>query len=366
MVEERSGVLSQRATTNATYVSLFIRAQNSTDVQVSTAQGLILKLIGYFLNWGLYGVLCLQVFLYYLAFKRDKWVVKALVYGLLILDTVQTVLITYDVYIKYGLEYGNVAGLAAMRNAWLSIPTISALNATVVQLFFAYRIWKLSGSGILGMFVAVLAIAAGVGGVITGIQAKIIDNLSQVAVKARTALTIWLTITGACDVIIAVCMTVILSRKRSGFNNSTDDAITKIIRLTVETGTLTAILAMLTVILFFVFPSRSYWNIPIDMLGKLYSNNFMVILNRRIRMFGDNSDPTVPSTTITYGNSTQLSRLSGRTSVQVDVPIKVHREVWSKVDRDDDPNNIQLEDMTPKLGSSHPPKFAQSGHPGEV
>ncbi|KAK1234100.1 hypothetical protein PQX77_002700 [Marasmius sp. AFHP31] len=119
---------------------------------------------------------------------------------------------------------------------------------------------------------------------------------------------------------------------------------------------------MLTVILFFVFPNRSYWNIPIDMLGKLYSNNFMVILNRRIRMFGDNSDPTVPSTTITYANSTQLSGLSGQTSVQVDVPNKVHREVWSKVDRDDDLNNIQLEDMTPKISSSHPPKFAPSTH----
>ncbi|KAL0067042.1 hypothetical protein AAF712_005826 [Marasmius tenuissimus] len=348
MVEVRSGVLSQPAT-NATYAYLFISAQTSTDAQVSTAQGLILKLIGYFVNWGLYGVLCLQVFLYYLAFKRDKWVVKALVYGLLILDTVQTVLITYDVYIKYGLEYGNVAGLAVVRNGWLSIPIISALNATVVQLFFAYRIWKLSRSGILGIFVAVLAIAAGVGGVVTGIQAKIINNLGQVAVRARTALTIWLTITGACDVVIAVCMTVILSRKRFGFNDSTDDAITKIIRLTVETGTLTAILAMLTVILFCVFPNRSYWNIPMDMLGKLYSNNFMVILNRRIRMFGDNSDPTVPSTIITYANSTQLSGLSGRTQCASRRAHQVHREVWSKVGRDDDPDNIQLEDMAPKV-----------------
>ena len=120
------------------------------------------------------------------------------------------------------------------------------------------------------------------------------------------------------------------------------------------------------------------------MLGKLYSNNFMVILNRRIRIFGDDTDPTGDFTSITYGNAT---RLSGQTSVQVTegIPIKIHREVWSKADSED-PNSIKLEDMTPRvsssfrfsvstrfalaglnlfrflqIGSSHPP-FTQSTH----
>ncbi|KAF9254145.1 hypothetical protein L218DRAFT_806836, partial [Marasmius fiardii PR-910] len=106
-------------------------------------------LIGYFLNWGLFGVLCVQVFLYYLAFPNDKKSMKLLVYFLLALDVIQTVIITNDAFQKYGIEFSNPAGLAKMRNAWLSIPTISAINGTAVQLFFAYRIATLSGSKFL-------------------------------------------------------------------------------------------------------------------------------------------------------------------------------------------------------------------------
>ncbi|KAK1231963.1 hypothetical protein PQX77_004913 [Marasmius sp. AFHP31] len=271
---------------------------------------------------------------------------KALVYGLLILDTVQTILITNDAFIKYGLEFAQVEGLSKMRNAWFSIPTISAINGTAVQLFFAYRISKLSESRILGALVAIMAVAGGAGGLAAGIQSRIINNLAQVAVKARTELTIWLTISGACDVIIAICMTAILSRKRSGFNSATDDAITKIIRLTVETGSLTAILAIITVVLFFSFPNRSYWNVPIDVLGKLYSNNLMVILNRRIKI-SDGRTSNGPQTSSSHQNF-QGTR-NAHTSVAVEMPIKIHREVWSRADPED-PNTIKMGDMSSPVG----------------
>ncbi|KAL0574086.1 hypothetical protein V5O48_007871 [Marasmius crinis-equi] len=289
--------------------------------------------------------------LYYLAFPRDKRSMKALVYGLLILDTVQTVLITNDAFIKYGLEFSKVSGLSAMRNAWFSIPTISAINGTAVQLFFAWRISKLSESNILGGVVALLSIAGGAGGLAAGIQSRIINNLAVVAVQARTSLTIWLTISGACDVIIAICMVVILSKKRSGFNTATDDAITRIIRLTVETGSLTAILAIITVALFFSFPTRAYWNVPIDVLGKLYSNNLMVILNRRIKISDGRTSTTAPQTSSSHHNINPAR--NGTTSVQVDMPIKIHREVWSRADTDSDTNGIKMETMGSPAGM-HP------------
>ncbi|KAK1222542.1 hypothetical protein PQX77_014602, partial [Marasmius sp. AFHP31] len=47
---------------------------------------------------------------------------------------------------------------------------------------------------------------------------------------------VWLTITGACHVIIAISMTMILSNERLGLNIKTDDAITKIVQLIGETG----------------------------------------------------------------------------------------------------------------------------------
>ncbi|KAJ8092666.1 hypothetical protein PM082_006994 [Marasmius tenuissimus] len=192
--------------------------------------------IGYLLNWGLFGVLCAQVFLYYLAFPRDRRSVKTLVYSLLVLDFVQIVVVTNDIFIKYSLEFTNVQGLWAMRHAWFSIPMMSAINATAVQLFFAHRITMLSESKSLGLLVAIMAITAGTGGITTGVQAKIIDNFAEIATKARAALTIWLTVSGACDLAIAVCMTVILYKKKPCLNpeSETNDVVTKIIRLVVH------------------------------------------------------------------------------------------------------------------------------------
>ncbi|KAK1222543.1 hypothetical protein PQX77_014603, partial [Marasmius sp. AFHP31] len=147
------------------------------------------KLIRYFLNWGLLGVLCVKVFLYYLAFRQqDGWAVKILVYGLFILEIVQTIVITCDVFVKYGLNFGKVEGLTAMRHNWFSIPTISAINGTAVQLSFTYLIAKLSESRTLGVLVAILAITGGTAGIVAGLQSKIINNLMKVAVHARTAL----------------------------------------------------------------------------------------------------------------------------------------------------------------------------------
>ncbi|KAJ8096242.1 hypothetical protein PM082_011376 [Marasmius tenuissimus] len=148
---------------------------------------------------------------------------------------------------------------------------------------------------------------------------------------------------------IAVCMTVVLSRKKSGFNTRTDDAITKIIRLFIETGTLTAVLGVLTVGLYVTTPTRSYWNVPIGILGKIYSNNLMVILNRRLKV-SDSSEHSLVGSTPSHRNLP-----NSHTSLRVDMAgINVQREVWSRSDPED-PDNIKLEGITPSARvKAHP------------
>ncbi|KAL0067043.1 hypothetical protein AAF712_005827 [Marasmius tenuissimus] len=245
---------------------------------------------------------------------------KALVYGLFLMDAAQSVLVTHEAFVKYGLGFGNVRALAEVGTGWLSFPIIGAINAIAVQLFFAHRIMRLSESKLLAALVAILAIIGGAGGLTTGVQAKIINNLPQLSAKAKVAITIWLTTTAACDLVIAAAMTLILSKKRTGFNAKTDDVITNIIRLTVETGTLTAVLAILIVILYFVFPKASYWNAPTDFLGKLYSNNLLVILNSRMKI-SDGTNTSGPQTSFSR-HKTQSGTRNGQSSeAQADMPV---------------------------------------------
>ncbi|KAJ8092667.1 hypothetical protein PM082_006995 [Marasmius tenuissimus] len=319
-------------------------------------------LIGYLLNWGLFGVLVVQVFLYYLAFPRDKWTMKALVYGLFLMDAAQSVLVTHEAFVKYGLGFGNVRALAEVGTGWLSFPIIGAINAIAVQLFFAHRIMRLSESKLLAALIAILAIIGGAGGLTTGVQAKIVNNLPQLSAKAKVAITIWLTTTAACDLVIAAAMTLILSKKRTGFNAKTDDVITNIIRLTVETGTLTAVLAILIVILYFVFPKASYWNAPTDFLGKLYSNNLLVILNSRMKI-SDGTNTSGPQTSFSH-YKTQSGARNGQSSVaQADMPvINIQREIWESKDDFDGNENVRAELSLPSPAGTHPYSAPSTHH----
>ncbi|KAF9259660.1 hypothetical protein L218DRAFT_874253, partial [Marasmius fiardii PR-910] len=293
-----------------------------------------------FLNWGLFGALCVQVFLYYLSFPRDRLSLKLVVFIMLMLDTLQTVLITRDAFIKFGVKFADPTEFYRIENLWLSVYIVNALNGAIVQLFFAYRILTLSGSRILGMVVALLAVAGVAAGIASGVQAKIIkyNNLATNALMTRSES--WLSIGSACDVLIVICMVTILSRKRNaGLHPATDDAVKKIIWLTVET----AIVAVLTMALTFAYPTKAYCNILIDILGKIYSNNFLVILNRRRSDSYSLDTKTSVQPQMTQEHSLHFSTDSHRhTLSSMIMEVKIQRQVSTESD------SIKEEEMVPR------------------
>ncbi|KAF8911801.1 hypothetical protein CPB85DRAFT_646360 [Mucidula mucida] len=61
----------------------------------TTSQSLLL--LGHFFNWALFGILCVQAYIYYLAFPNDRlWPTKALTIFVFILELAQTVVNTRD------------------------------------------------------------------------------------------------------------------------------------------------------------------------------------------------------------------------------------------------------------------------------
>jgi hypothetical protein len=103
-----------------------------------------IQLLGYMLNWGLFGVLavqtckrtfyqtgrCLTSFSdnYYLAFPKDRLYVKALVYSLFVVETLQTILNSHDLFKMYGEGFGNPAALEDLHFSWFSIPILSGIG----------------------------------------------------------------------------------------------------------------------------------------------------------------------------------------------------------------------------------------------
>ncbi|KDR86151.1 hypothetical protein GALMADRAFT_1326045 [Galerina marginata CBS 339.88] len=104
------------------------------------------QIVGYLLNWGLFGVLTVQVFIYYVAFPWDRKQNKMLVYGTFLLETLQTILIAHDAFQTFVRGFGDPASLDDVGLAWFSVPLMTGMIALIAQAFYAYRVSVLAQS----------------------------------------------------------------------------------------------------------------------------------------------------------------------------------------------------------------------------
>ncbi|KAK0451652.1 hypothetical protein EV421DRAFT_1731468 [Armillaria borealis] len=230
------------------------------------------------LNWGLFGTLSVQLYLYYLAFPNDRRFTKYLVYGIYVIEFVQTMFITHDVFATFGYGFGDMDALTAKHLYWFTVPIMSAIAAGIGQVFYAYRIFILSKSRIISIFIVCISLTNYVASMFTGVysfQAGIITRLTSRKLHIAVG----------------------LMRSTTDFRR-TRILITKIIRLTIETGSVTAVVALLSVVLFIVFPNQTFYMTPTLIMPKLYANAVYMVLNSRFQIIGGRD---------TYKSSTDIS-----------------------------------------------------------
>ncbi|CAA7266185.1 unnamed protein product [Cyclocybe aegerita] len=236
-------------------------------------------LLGHLMNWGLFGALALQVYMYFLAFPTDPIRSKALVYGVFILETAQTLLLTQSAFHGFAEGFGNLLFLDEIGTIWFSVPIMSGIVAFMAQTFYAYRISVLAQSKIVASFIVVLALVQLGGSIATGVESKrAVFNSNFLGTHSYITTGIWNGGSALCDLIIAVCMTFYLSRRNTGMKQ-TQQVVRKITRLTIETGSLTAVIAILNFILALLPGRPTYYMATAGILGKLYSNSMLAVFN---------------------------------------------------------------------------------------
>ncbi|KAJ7807328.1 hypothetical protein B0H13DRAFT_2386530 [Mycena leptocephala] len=100
-------------------------------------------------------------------------------------------------------------------------------------------------------------------------------SLSSLLAESISA-TVWLASSAVCDVVIAVGMTHALYKRKTG--SFVNGQINRIIRLSLETGTLTAITALMDIFLFLGFP-RTTMNFIVNFpLSSLYTCSILAML----------------------------------------------------------------------------------------
>ncbi|KAI0794952.1 hypothetical protein C8Q75DRAFT_517786 [Abortiporus biennis] len=246
-------------------------------------------LIAHLFNWGLFGVLCVQTYLYYAAFPKDRWIPKAIVNGALLLEIVQIILSTREAFRTFGTHFGDLVQLDTIGLQWLTVPVFVVVIGAVSQCFYAWRIWILSRQWYLPAVVLVFCLMQSIAGLWGAAITAGGQRFSEIIDEAAKPTGIWLGSTAVCDITIAFSMLYYLQRPNTSVK-STSTLLSKIIRVTVETGLICAAFALADLILFLNFRYNNLHLPFCSSLGKLYSNSLLAVLNARIRIRGGRDD----------------------------------------------------------------------------
>ncbi|KAJ2915909.1 hypothetical protein MD484_g4531, partial [Candolleomyces efflorescens] len=159
-------------------------------------------------------------------------------------------------------------------------PIVIVAVSTPIQIFFAWRVKLLTKSNWLAGLICFFSIISLGGGIWTTaliIKVKVFAR----KIELHWSALVWFLAACVADVLITVVLVVTLSRRKTGFS-ATDDAIEKIIRITVQTGALTALFAIGDVV-FFMSMGHTALNFLWDLaLSKLYANCLLSTLNARM------------------------------------------------------------------------------------
>ncbi|KAK0433695.1 hypothetical protein EV421DRAFT_1909890 [Armillaria borealis] len=256
-------------------------------------------LIGCFLSLILYGILCDQVYIYYISFPKDNLTSKTVVYLLWLAETLQAATNIYYTFDTFCYDFGNLSGLDDVHITWLTIPILSGFVGCIAQLFYAWRMYKFSKkTRWLCVILSVIAFTQFAAAICDGIQVRNsgrYSNLQKIS-KIKVTTIIWLGGSVLCDTAIALCMTYLLCRAQIGLK-STRILLSRLIRLTIETGTITAVVAAVHMALFLSSHNNNYHTVPANCLVKIYLNTVLAVCNSRMtrRIRGGREDTTLHS-----------------------------------------------------------------------
>ncbi|KAJ7112896.1 hypothetical protein C8R44DRAFT_881948 [Mycena epipterygia] len=238
--------------------------------------------IGTILNWALLGALVIQLYNYYSYFRiTDRIFVKILVYSVATLEFCQTAFITHVVWQQVISQWGDFTVLATSPWTSSATPVLNGVVSAIVQCFFAWRIWvfeKQAYGLVIAVIVVLIALMQCAAAIAVGVEFSLLSrDLSRIGQLTHAAET-WLARSFVCDTIIAVALTIIRS-----YSKATYSLLNNLIVNTIETGAITAVLALTQLILFEVFPATLLHVALEFIVGRLYANVLLATLNGRHR-----------------------------------------------------------------------------------
>ncbi|KAJ7927265.1 hypothetical protein B0H13DRAFT_1971290 [Mycena leptocephala] len=209
-------------------------------------------LIGLILSSVLSGVTYLQVYRYFTKHSaRDSIFLKNFVALLCALDTLHLALVSHAFYSATVINFGDYIQM-----------DVGATLSTLVQLFYAFRIYTISNKSLVFPVIIAICAFANLGMSITTIQeAQVVSHAEKAEVKvfsqASTVIPYYtssMSIEAFCDVLVAGAMSYHLLRSKTGFKQ-TRKAINLLVAYSLNSGAIAMVFAICDLATFVASPS---------------------------------------------------------------------------------------------------------------
>ncbi|KAJ3879361.1 hypothetical protein F5051DRAFT_427412 [Lentinula edodes] len=261
----------------------------SPEVTIDNTLGALF--VGFAMACCIYGILLSQIYTYLANYPLDRPVYKFIVLLILTLETVDQALIG-QIYYHYGISnFSNPLTLIEGVQTWSFIlqQTLGSVVGTMVKISFALRVWRFSQRNfwITGL-IMVLAIGGLSLSIVFTVKSFMLPDVFSV-VRLRVLGTISLGVGVLTDIVTALALCYFLNKLRTGYRQS-DSLVSSLIKYAINTGALTSVISVTTVVLYNLMPSNLIFIAVFFILSKLYAISFMATLNTRRVVRGRGTD----------------------------------------------------------------------------
>jgi len=247
------------------------------------------QLAGVYVSCALYGVSCLQVFMYYMSRAKDPPFLAALPGWLILVETIHQALLCVAIYKICIDNFGNENVLNLVIPELFISTFFQGLVTFSAHLFYIFRIWKFSKKNIFVPLICIPLTTLQLGMTFAN-NAYVLKEGEPTAVNT----IIWTTyITHAVNVfldfVFVVAMTYLLHEEKKTRFRSTNRLINRLIIYSINTGLATTTATLLTIILLATAPNTLIYGFFDFLISPLYVNSVLANLNSREYIRGDAS-----------------------------------------------------------------------------
>ncbi|TBU28139.1 hypothetical protein BD311DRAFT_758874 [Dichomitus squalens] len=240
-------------------------------------------LLGAFSSSILWGIACMQIFLYFLIYDKDSVGLKLFIVLVWAFTTADLALSMASMFPPLIVHWGSPEVLIRTQTLLNHHGWISNVVAFCVQMFFLYRIYRFSGNRwLFPLLLLPFALWEIVGSIPLTIWLSRQPPVSitpdprninlEIAIRSASAFV---------DILITAAMVYLLSTNRQSHIRRTSKMVSRLIIMTVNTGVWTAIIALADVALIAAFPNGLQLFAVELPLNPLYLNALLANLNAR-------------------------------------------------------------------------------------